>query len=53
MQCVLVVRNLAERNAICDALAPGFDYLEARITGQGCDAQYSLTEMYALCRIKL
>ena len=24
--------------------------MEARITGQGCDAQYSLIEMYALCR---
>ena len=47
---VLIVRNLAERKSICDALAPGFNYLEARITGQGCAAQYSLVDMYALCR---
>lgn len=47
---VLLVRNLAQRTAICDALGPGFDYLEARLTGQGCDAQYSLAEMYELCR---
>ena len=45
---VLVVRNLPQRNKICDALAPGFDYLESRITGT-CDAQYSLVNMYALC----
>ena len=45
-----LVRNLAQRTAICDPLEPGFDYLEARLTGQGCDAQYSLAEMYELCR---
>ena len=48
-KAVLVVRNLSERNAICDALTPGFDYLEKRLTGT-CDAQYSLVEMYELCR---
>ena len=47
---VLIVRNLAERNTICDALVPGFGYLEARITGT-CHAQYSLVEMYELCRV--
>ena len=47
---VLIVRNLPERNTICDALKPGFDYLEARLTGT-CDAQYSLVEMYELCRV--
>jgi len=47
---VLVVRDLPERDAICDALAPGFDYLEKRITGT-CEAQYSLVNMYALCRV--
>ena len=46
---VLYVRDMQERIAICDALAPGFAYLEARITGT-CDAQYSLVNMYALCR---
>ena len=30
---VLYVRDMQERIAICDALAPGFAYLEARITG--------------------
>ena len=38
---VLIIRNLAERNRIYDALKPGFYYLEARLTGT-CDAQYSL-----------
>ena len=46
---VLHVRDLSERTAICDALAPGFEYLESRINGT-CDAQYSLVNMYALCR---
>ena len=44
---VLIVRNLPERNAICDALVPGFQYLEARITGT-CDNQYSCVDMYAM-----
>ena len=47
---VLVVRHLPERNAICDALAPGFDYLEDRITGN-CQQNYSLVDMYELCRV--
>ena len=47
---VLIIRNLAERNRIYDALKPGFDYLEARLTGT-CEAQYSLVEMYELCRV--
>ena len=47
---VLVVRNLPERNEICDALTPGFDYLEARLTGT-CRAEYSLVDMYELCRV--
>ena len=47
---VLIVRDLLERQAICNALAPGFNYLEARITGT-CDRQYSCVEMYELCRV--
>ena len=47
---VLIVRHLPERKAICDALKPGFDYLESRIDGT-CNAQYSLVEMYELCRV--
>lgn len=47
---VLIVRDLPERKAICDALTPGFNYLEARIMGT-CDAQYSCVEMYELCRV--
>ena len=47
---VLVVRNLPERDAICDALSPGFDYLENRITGN-CQDNYSLVAMYELCRV--
>ena len=47
---VLIVRDMPERKAICDALKPGFDYLEARITGT-CEAQYSCVEMYELCRV--
>ena len=47
---VLIVRNLLERMAICKALVPGFEYLEARITGT-CDAQYRLNGMYELCRV--
>ena len=47
---VLIVRNLPERTAICAALAPGFAYLEARITGT-CDSQYSCMEMYEMCRV--
>ena len=49
-KAVLIVRNLPERDAICDALKPGFDYLEARITGT-CKSQYSLVDMYELCRV--
>lgn len=41
----LVVRHLPERKKICDALAPGFAYLEARITGT-CDPQYDCSEVY-------
>ena len=29
---------------------PGFDYLEARITGT-CDDQFSLVDMYEVCRV--
>jgi hypothetical protein len=47
---VLVVRHLPARNAICDALTPGFDYLESRIMGT-CDAQFSCANMYELCRV--
>ena len=47
---VLVVRDLPERNAICDSLAPGFAYLEARITGT-CETQYSCVKMYDICRL--
>ena len=43
-----MTRDMPERKAICDGLVPGFDYLEARITGT-CDAQYSLVGMYELC----
>ena len=45
---VIIVRDLPERKAICDSLVPGFDYLEARITGT-CDTQYSCKEMHKLC----
>ena len=47
---VLIVRDLPERTAICDALAPGFAYLERRITGQ-CDQQYSCVEMMMICSV--
>ena len=47
---VLIVRHLPERTRIFDALLPGFEYLEARLTGT-CDAQYSLIDMYELCRV--
>ena len=46
---MLIVRDLPQRIAICDALVPGFDYLERRITG-ACDDQYSCVDMYELCR---
>mmetsp|Transcript_8882 Transcript_8882/g.28070 ORF Transcript_8882/g.28070 Transcript_8882/m.28070 type:complete len:292 (+) Transcript_8882:74-949(+) len=45
---VLVVRDLPERAKVCDQLTPGFDYLEARITGT-CDAQYSCATMHDIC----
>ena len=49
---VLVVRHLPQRAAICAALAPGFDYLEKRLAGPPhCQANYSLVEMYELCRV--
>ena len=53
---VLVVRDLAERSRICQALTPCFDYLEARITGNtvgesDCQQQYSCVEMYEICRV--
>ena len=47
---VLYVRDMQERIAISDALAPGFAYLEARITGT-CEAPYSLATMYEACRM--
>ena len=47
---VLVVRGLPERDAICDALAHGFSYLEDRLTGR-CDAPYSCVDMYEICRL--
>ena len=47
---VLVLRGLPERDAICDALAPGFSYLEDRLTGR-CDAPYSCVDMYEICRL--
>ena len=47
---ILVVRDLRERKGICDGLVPGFEYLEARITGT-CNAQYSLVAMYELCEL--
>ena len=47
---VLVVRHLPERQAICDTLAPGFAYLEARLTGT-CNVQYSCVAMYEICRV--
>lgn len=53
---VLVVRDLAERSRMCQALTPCFDYLEARITGNtvgesDCQQQYSCVEMYEICRV--
>ena len=47
---MLIVRGQSERNRICDALTPVFDYLESRITGT-CDAQYSCVDMYEICRV--
>lgn len=46
----LVVRHLRERDDIFDALAPGFKYLEDRITG-ACQDNYSLVAMYELCNV--
>jgi hypothetical protein len=49
---ILIVRHLSERQSICDALAPGFQYLENRLAGPPhCDASYSLVEMHELCRM--
>ena len=47
---VLIVRDLPERKVICDGLAPGFNYLEERITGT-CSSQYSCVDMYEMCRV--
>ena len=47
---VLVIRDLAGFKEICDALVPGFDYLETRLMGT-CQANYSCVEMYELCRV--
>ena len=50
---VLVIRHLPERTAIYDSLAPGFDYLEERITGS-CQANYSLVGMHELlCVVRI
>ena len=46
----LVVRHLQKRTAMYDAFVPGFDYLEARITGT-CDAKFSCREMYEVARV--
>ena len=45
---MLIVRGLPERQSIIDALSPGFDYLEDRLTGN-CDDHYSLVAMYEVC----
>jgi hypothetical protein len=47
---VLIVRHLPERSRICDALVPGFNYLEDRLTGT-CDPQYSCVSMLEICRV--
>jgi hypothetical protein len=47
---VLVVRHLQERIKMYDAFVPGFNYLEARITGT-CEKQYSCVEMYEVARL--
>jgi hypothetical protein len=49
-KAVLLVRDLAERKAIVDALNPGFQYLENRLTGN-CETNYSLISMYELCNV--
>ena len=48
---VLIVRHLQEHTDIYNAFAAGFDYLEKRITGNNCDAQYSCVDMYEICRV--
>ena len=45
---MLIVRGLPERQSIIDALSPGFDYLEDRLTGN-CDDHYSLVAMDEVC----
>jgi hypothetical protein len=49
-KAVLIVRDTSERKQIINALAPGFQYLENRLTGN-CDTNYSLVAMYELCRV--
>ena len=41
---------MAKSNSAGKKPKPGFDYLEARITGT-CAAQYSLVGMYETCRL--
>ena len=48
--CFDYLRGQSERNRICDALAPVFDYLESRITGT-CEPQYNCADMYEICRV--
>tara|TARA_B110001450_G_C17657600_1_gene495928 strand:- start:199 stop:2715 length:2517 start_codon:yes stop_codon:yes gene_type:complete len=47
---LIFVRDMPERKRMADALAKGFEYLEARITGT-CDAIYDCSAMYNLCRL--
>lgn len=43
--------HLAEFKKICDSLADVFDYLEARITGAGCNDAFSCEDMYEACHL--
>lgn len=51
LRAVLNVKELPERAAIMERLIPVFEYLEHRITGDGCQAQYNCEHMYKMCTV--
>lgn len=47
---MIVVKDLPERAAILEALAPAFEYLEKRLTGE-CEVNYNCAHMYEVCSL--
>lgn len=49
IRSVLNVNDLPQRKALIERINPVFDYLEMRITGDGCISSYNCKHMYEIC----